>query len=381
MMKKIFNMTFVALLAISAVSCTPDREPVFSPENAVPSVLDPLENTCYILSEDNETFIDLTFTPADFGISVAKSYTAYADLAGNNFASQKSLGTLVGSPDAEKETVKVSSVTLNQALIGLGCVPEDTVEVEVRIQAEIMGESSSVSGTAILSNTVVFKAVPYSTEKVWPRIHVVGDFNGWTFDHTYLFSYAEDEENYVGVVDFGEEHDALLDGDKKKGFKLSGSLNWENGNWGAGSMTSDEADAASITLWDDGGSQNITNYTAYRYYNFHFVKSSLTLNMVKGFDCVGIIGLNGDWDNDIVMTCNHISGIFYADIEVSAATEFKFRLDKDWGVNWGNTVEDLVPAGDNIKIEQGNYRVYLDLNDWDNPKAELSTEDYGTQVE
>lgn len=379
-MKKIFNTIILAFMAIWAVSCSPDREPVFSPENAVPSVLDPVEDTCYVLTEAEETFIILSFTPTDFGISVAKSYTAYADLAGNGFADRKSLGTLIGTPDAAKETMEISSETLNQALIGLGCVPGDTVEVELQIQADIMGESSTVSGTAVLSNAITMSAVPYSTDKVWPTIHVLGDFNGWTFDHTYLFSYAEDEDNYVGVVDFGEEH-AELNGENKKGFKLSGALNWQNGNWGTGSMTSTEEDAASITLWDDGGSGNITNYTTYRYYNFHFVKSSSTLNMVKGFDFVCIIGLNGDWDNDIVMTCNHINGVFYADIEVSSATEFKFRLDKDWGVNWGNTIDDLAPAGDNIKIDAGNYRVYLNLNDWDNPTAELSTDDYGTAVE
>ena len=35
----------------------------------------------------------------------------------------------------------------------------------------------------------------------------------------------------------------------------------------------------------------------------------------------------------------------------------------------------------NIALEPGQYRFYLDLNDWENPTCSLSTADYGQPVE
>ena len=383
MMKKIVNM-ILAAGALMLAACTVEKDPVYSPDNAVPPVLDPV--TDYELSDSVEVFVELTFTPADFGISTAKSYTAYVDLSGNDFASQRSVGTITGTPDVEKETMTIESADFNSALLALGCEVGAEVEAEIRIGASIMGESSAVAGTEVFSESVSVTVTVYSMEIVYDMVYVTGEPWGWPaapWDPNavaHLYSYAEDDENYVGVVDFGADC-------ADYSFKITGAPNWDNGNWGSGSMTSTEPEAPSITLWNDGGSGNITNYSTYRYYSFHFVKSSLTLNMNRGFNSVKVAGDFNGWaagdSNTDEMTQNPVDGVFYIDLDIPSDGGFKFILDN--GATWIGTGSDeglvSIGSGDNISVTAGQYRFYLDLNDWDNPTYELSAEDYGVPVE
>ncbi len=80
-----------------------------------------------------------------------------------------------------------------------------------------------------------------------------------------------------------------------------------------------------------------------------------------------IIGLNGDWDNDILAT--EADGVWTAYITANEATEFKWRKDGGWDENYGGVMAalgepfDAVAGGDNIKIEAGFYKAELNLND------------------
>ena len=86
-----------------------------------------------------------------------------------------------------------------------------------------------------------------------------------------------------------------------------------------------------------------------------------------------IIGLNGDWNNDILATESE-SGIWTAMITAAPAegeetTEFKWRKDGAWDENYGGDMVALgepfeaVAGGNNIKIPAGFYKVVLNLND------------------
>ena len=375
-MRKIFNIMLTAALAVFAVSCTVEKDPVYSPDNAVPSVLDPI--TDYELSDSVEVFAEISFTPADFGMSTAKSYTAYVDLAGNDFASQKSIGTLIGTPDVEKETMTIESADLNQALLDLGCAIETEVNAEIRILAQIMGESSVVSGPELYSNSVSVTVTPYSMEKVYDVVYGPGEHNGWSFTNM-LFCYAEDDNTFTGVVDFGEAYSS-------SSFKLTNGPAWESGEYADpnsdGSTTTTSMDAASMSVVTSGGG-NIINYRTFRYYNFTLDKSALTLSMNKGFNSLKVTGDFNGWATDDTntneMTQDPATGKFYIDLDIPSDGGFKFILDN--AGTWIGTGADEglvgIGTGDNISVTAGQYRFYLDLNDWDNPTYELSTSDYG----
>ena len=68
---------------------------------------------------------------------------------------------------------------------------------------------------------------------------------------------------------------------------------------------------------------------------------------------------------------------FYADVEFPADGGFKFRLDGAWDVAYGIEGDVLTTAGGNIDIKAGNYRVYLNMNNYGAITYELSKGDYG----
>ena len=87
-----------------------------------------------------------------------------------------------------------------------------------------------------------------------------------------------------------------------------------------------------------------------------------------------IIGLNGDWDNDVLAT--EKDGVWTAYITAAEATAFKWRKDAGWDANYGiedgatytfGTAFAAVSGGKDINIEAGFYKVVLDLSDESNP--------------
>ena len=93
---------------------------------------------------------------------------------------------------------------------------------------------------------------------------------------------------------------------------------------------------------------------------------------VKGWN---IIGLNGDWDNDVLATAE--GNVWTAFVTATDATSFKWRKDAGWDENYGGTLVSLgtpfaaVAGGDNIELPSaGFYKVVLDLD-----KLEITVSD------
>lgn len=378
-MKKIFNIAALALMsAFVLTSCVEKEMVTYHPDEVVIPALQELSVEEGLQLSDGATFATLQFSAADFGLATAARYTAYADIK-EDFSSKQALGNVT----TDTAGIAISAATLNNALITLGCPDSVDVKVYFRIETQMMGESSPVERVeALVSNSVSAVVKPFDAEKVYPSVYVVGSITNPTWNHDaayHLFSYAEDEENYVGVLDMGENFATAE-------FKITGAANYENetGNWGLATSSATDPDAASVTL-ENGSGTNISQYRAHRYYNFHFVKSSLTLNMIKGFDEVVVAGDFGGWMEGTPASMQWISsnGKFYADIQISAAGGFKFVIDGGTWIGTGDGEGKLnIGGGDNIQIaEPGNYRFYLDLNDWENPTYSLSAADYGTPVD
>ncbi len=364
-MKKIFSILTVALLGLASWSCA-EREltPVYAPENAVPPVLQEI-GTDYTLAE-GETFDTFSFVPADFGVAVSVKYTMSVDLAGNGFANAKTLENTT-SPSTQ---IAVDAAKLNNALLSLGVAPNTPTEVQFRVTAEWMGESSSV-GIKLISNAVKTTITGYNAEKEYAKVYVLGSFNGWSHAKAlYLFNYAEDDVNFEGVIDFGEDHAA-------NAFKITGADSWDNatGNWGQTGAPAPEAGQVQLL---NASNDNIAVYTAKRYYRFAFNKSTLMLSLRNSFDKVGVIGDFNSWGDDKLMEYSAAKQLFYTDVEFATATSFKFRLDADWAVNWGGADGVAEQGGANIPCDAGNYRIYLDLNS-KNIIYRISAEAYGTE--
>ena len=364
-MKKLLY-SILALAGVAATSCTQEHIDVqYIPENAVAPVLGDIQG-CAL--EDGGADIVVEYTKAEFGVATAQSHNLYVSKS-EDMADMKKAKATFGDT-----TITMTQADINIAALDFAAAGEE-VDMYFAIVANLnTDKGAAVAGTELKSNVVKatfksFVADILPTEK-FDKVWVIGDYCGWAHDKTqFLFDYTSSGNVYSGVVDFNKDGASAA----ANGFKLTGVAAWDDTcNWGLEDNTSAEAEAASLQLITGGGSQDIKCYSK-RFYGFEYDKTAMVLKKTWGADQIGIIGLNGDWETDIVMEYNPKWTRFYADIEAPADTEMKFRADAAWDLNWG---VDCAQGGDNIPVAAGNYRVYF------NPATgliEFSASKYGTE--
>ncbi len=172
-------------------------------------------------------------------------------------------------------------------------------------------------------------------------IYEIGNESGWSAVHPL---HGNGLGQYEAVI--------YLDGEFK--FKPNKD-NWD-GDWEKAS-----GDGTSGTLTTDGG-PNVDGAAA----GFYFVQVDLKemtykITPVQNISIIGSV--RGSWDTDVEMTYNEILNCWEAR-ETLVAGEFKFRLNHDWGINWGGEFENLTQGGANLQLAaDGPYIIRLYLSD------------------
>ena len=366
-MKMKITRYFAMLAAVIGLSsaCQELEQVVYNPEDVVAPVLNAVEDINITMDNLSTGSVSFSWVAADFGVPTQVSYTLDMSATVNGETMTVNIFKNVSGTKAS-----ASYELLNGKLLyDFNFAPNVAGDVNFTLYAGIQ------AGESFASNVVAAKATAAVAERTYPTVWVIGDYCGWSHATTqFLYDYIGEDDVYSGLVDFGEK--------AANGFKLTGVAAWDDScNWGLdGNAPAPEAEASKITLISSGGSSDIKIYSK-RFYGFSFSKKTLELSKNYSFDKVGIIGLNGDWDNDIVMEFNAAAQkqVFYADVEVAAATEFKFRMDGAWDLNFGGDMKALTPNGSNIAIEPGNYRVYPNLNNPDAVTCTLDTRMYGQE--
>ena len=365
-MKKLLY-SILALAGLTFASCTQEHIDVqYIPENAVAPTLGAIEGCD--LSEGGADIV-VEYTKADFGVATASGHNLY-------IAKSEDMADMKKA----KATFTDTTITFTQADLNVVALDFAEAGAELDLYFAVVAnlntdKGAAVAGSDLRSNVVkaTFKsyvADVLPTEK-FDKVWVIGNYCGWDHSKTqFLFDYTASGNVYSGVIDFADAEGVSL---ANTGFKLTGIAGWDDTcNWGEETKATEVDEPASIQLITGGGSQDIMRY-AKRFYGFEFDKTTLVLKKAWGADQIGIIGLNGDWDNDIVMEYNPKWTRFYADIDVAADTEMKFRADAGWDLNWG---VDCAQGGDNIPVAAGQYRVYF------NPATgliEFNAKAYGTE--
>ena len=321
-MKKIYYTLFVCLMGLLTFSCSEDTDPIHNSEDTTPSPLNAI-NDSYTLDAPNSQFATVKFPATNFGISV----------------------------------------------------PETPETVYFSIKAYVQKLSSKPTAMVAYSNVISSTISPYSGEREYPKVWVIGDYCGWSHDATqFLFCFEEDDKNYQGMVDFGEK--------AASGFKITGIAGWQDDcNWGTdSSAAAPEAEASTVQLISSGGSGNISCYSK-RFYHLSFDKTSLVLKKGNSFTTLSIIGdagaqVSGWGTAEVDMNFDTAKQRFWADVEF-AEGEVKFRIDHDWGTSFGSATEGKLDSGDNIKVPAGKYRVYVNMNNANDMTYELNEKDFG----
>ena len=185
-------------------------------------------------------------------------------------------------------------------------------------------------------------------------IYEIGNESGWSEPHPL---HGNGLGQYEAII--------WLDGEFK--FKPNAD-NWD-GDWEKAS-----GDATGGTLTTDGG-PNIDAVAA----GFYLVQVDLKemTYKVTAVSSISIIGsVRGNWDTDVEMTYNENFKCWEAR-ETLSAGEYKFRMNHDWGINWGGAEDDLIQDGANLQLPaEGKYIIRF-FNNGEGPVHCTVKEDSG----
>ena len=331
---------------------------ISAPEDVVAPVLQGIADIDITPANLGLESVTFNWSAADFGAKTQIDYAIEVAKAGSNAKSIVTSGVTSTSAVVPYET-------LNAILLyDLGLVSGVAENVEFYVSAKV-GEYAKVYSNAITASATVTEA-----EKEYPKLYIVGSYNGWSHDkNQYIFDFEGNDNVYQGMIDFGADH-------ASNEFKITA------GAWGNDEHSMDGThDAESKTIKvTDGGGDNINVYQAKRYYHLTYDRAAHTLTAGANFNQIGVIGDFNGWGGDVVMEFNAEKQRFYADVEFPADGGFKFRLDADWSISYGSKTEGILDSGDNIPVKAGNYRVYLNMNNAAEMTYSLDAAMYG-QVE
>ena len=339
-----------------------EKVQICDPSEVVPPVLAEMDDFT-ITAENQQEIATFTWDAADFGAKVATNYALEAQYGEGDI--YEIISGLTGTK------AEISYEVLNQNLYNGLELPADTpVEIRLYISARV-GENQKYYSAPVTVTVQVTAAA-----KVYPKLFIVGSYNGWSHDRNqFVFDFDGNDAVYSGIIDFGADH-------ASNEFKITA------GGWGNDehSMADDQTpEAESISLVKGGGA-NINVYQECRYYHLSFMREGPGLKVNFKLNSLGISGDFNGW-SWTEMTFDFGTQRFYADIEIPAEGGLKFReCAENWDKNWGTAtkMDDAVASkkgvldgGENIKVPAGNYRMYLNMNNPVELVWELNADDFG----
>lgn len=339
-MKIIKYIALILILAIGFISCEEDKDLTKIDETSfiAPVLTGITTNEAFALAKDTtsvdslkEIWVEFSWTEAEYGQTLATTYTIQIDKVGNNFANPIEFNM------ASETEASILVETINSKMFNMAdnyYPPLVEANVEIRIKSVV---SEFVS--TIYSSTTAFYLTPYDAGK--PKLYVTGTHQPtpWDFASAQtLFSVNEDEE-YIGYI-------YLTDCE----YKLNKTPDIA---WGAGAST------GTIAI---GGSSLINATEGMYWITVDTLAATISLETQNW----GIIGsaTPTSWDSDTDLEFDLELKKYKITMDLTADF-IKFRANDDWGTNLGDNDTDGIMefGGADIPItEAGNYTIYLDLH-------------------
>lgn len=346
-MKKIqFIAPLFAMFALFT-ACEDDRDmTIYDGSLATPAQLTDIDNA-YVLNADKETEAAISFewSAADMGYQAVVKYNIEMGKANDNFQTKVSVATV------EKETKhSITVAQANAAIIKLlgDDFNTDPHAIEFRIAATI---SDAVA--PVYSNAVTTTITPYSSEKEYPQIWIVGDYCGWNHDNSQFLYSAEEDDNYEGMIYF--------DGKSANGWKLCPAANWD-AEWAGNGKPA--AEAPTLTLVTSGG-DNLTNYAHNSYY-LKFNKATATLSVSQGYDSWGVCGEHNNWGSTADPAMTLASETKFGKLQHYLTVTLDLQAEKGWKIRPDNKWENDKGANqlkyEGVQSDNGNFFVAEDGN-------------------
>lgn len=113
--------------------------------------------------------------------------------------------------------------------------------------------------------------------------------------------------------------------------------------------------SADFDLGDQGGGNIKCTSTGVYYFEVNVVTGELKATKVEK---MGLIGGFNSWGDDDLMTWDAQNLCFVKEGATVSDAGWKFRVNADWAINLGGTVDNLVANGDNLDVVGSTIKLY-----------------------
>jgi hypothetical protein len=328
----IYKIFFTTLFLVIFTSCE-EKEFIELNTDANTTVSLSIDNI--VLSKDNATEEALTvsWTEPDFGFDAAPTYSILIDFSGGEFIEPQVIP--MGNNLSKTFTVE----ELNGKLLSLGVDANTETAIDFKVCVKLSDYKDVYSEIGTLTATAYSSLLDLSTN--WG---IVGSATPGAWGNPDIPDLPMYTTNTPGVY---VAYVTLRTGEIK--FRLDNA--WTT-NYG-----SPDADGGSLEK--DGPNISIEAGT----YKLMVNTNDLTWSKeVYSWGIVGSGAPNG-WDGpDVMLQYNPYANNWKA-VATLADGKIKFRLNNDWGLNYGDSGADgtLEDGGDDISVTAGHYIVTFDL--------------------
>lgn len=178
-----------------------------------------------------------------------------------------------------------------------------------------------------------------------PFIYFIGSTDGWKSNDQKLALVDDAKGVYTGYVYLADPNNAGFE------FKFQRAP----GNWdtaiGAGTFVS----FAGAAIGVDNGNLGVNAGEGVYYMDVNLSEGTITATKVE---TMGMIGGFNNWDGDAKMTWNAEEYCFEATNAGVTADGWKFRVNGDWAINLGGSLNNLTAGGDNITVAGNTVKLY-----------------------
>ena len=182
-----------------------------------------------------------------------------------------------------------------------------------------------------------------------PFIYFIGSTDGWKSNDQKLALVDDAKGVYTGYV--------YLADPKAAGFEFK--FQRAQGNWdtaiGAGTFVTFKESAIGVA----NGNLGVKDGKGVYYMDVNLSEGTITATKIE---TMGMIGGFNNWDGDAPMTWNAEEYCFEATFEAPnvgvTADGWKFRVNGDWAINLGGSINNLTAGGDNITVAGKTVKLY-----------------------
>ncbi len=353
-MKNKILLLFYVLFFFAFLSCEEEGEKAVIKSNVTPNSIENLSGSSFTLVYDDseEAFEPITWTELDYGFPASVSSTVEIAKAGENFTNAVELAT------TSANTVTLTVGEMNEALLGLGLLPEEAADVELRVKSTV---NSNIA--PVFSSPLDLTFTPYAT--TFPPIYIIGDAQGWNLANA-LELQSTGPGTYETIGTFQENGK----------FRFFATPSWDAQQWGW-SFFSAGSIASGLLSGADGDSNLLFDLPSGYYKISVSLKDKSIALEASSAPTLFIIGDAQGWNLGNALEMHSLgAGQFEVVGQFQQNGKFRFFSSPDWAADqfrWsyfnGGTVDSKVAdAGDGdsnflFTAASGIYKMIVSIND------------------